>query len=176
MSKYVAFLRAVNVGKRIVKMETLRRQLGEAGFKNVQTYIQSGNVMFESGSNNAAALARKIEALLLSNYGFEVPVVIRSVPELETVVAQTPFPGIVPDKTLQVYVTFLSRDAGPEAAKIVASLQSEAETLHIKGLTVYTLINKKLEEKPLDIVVRLEKKLGVPCTTRNWATVNKMIW
>ena len=176
MSKYVEFLRAVNVGKRTVKMETLRQQLGEAGFKNVQTYIQSGNVMFESGSSNAAALSRKIEALLLKNYGFEVPVVIRSVAELETIVAQTPFPGIIPDKALQVYLTFLSKDAGPGAAKVVASLQSEAETLHIKGLTVYTLINKALELKPLDVVVRLEKKLGVPCTTRNWATVNKMIW
>lgn len=116
MTRYVAFLRAVNVGKRTVKMEDLRRQLDTAGFKNVTTYIQSGNVMFESG------------------------------------------------------------DAGAHAAPVIASLQSAAETLHMKGREVYTLIQKNLEAKPLGVIARLEKKLGLPCTTRNWATVNKVIW
>ncbi|WP_142683953.1 DUF1697 domain-containing protein [Chitinophaga polysaccharea] len=68
MTRYVAFLRAVNVGKRIVKMEHLRQLLDAAGFKNVTTYIQSGNVMFASRSNNAAALSEKIEKLLLATY------------------------------------------------------------------------------------------------------------
>ncbi|MBS0031333.1 DUF1697 domain-containing protein [Chitinophaga sp. 22321] len=176
MTKYVAFLRAVNVGKRIVKMEDLRQQLGEAGFKNVKTYIQSGNVMFESGSTHVAALATKIEKLLLKNYGFEVPAIIRSVPELELVVKHTPFPGVTPDKSLQVYVSFLSAPAGPHAAGVIAALQSPAETLHMKGCEVYTMIRKDLETKPLDVVAQLERKLGIPCTTRNWATVNKVIW
>ncbi|MEZ2443835.1 DUF1697 domain-containing protein [Chitinophaga sp. RCC_12] len=176
MARYVAFLRAVNVGKRTVKMEDLRRQLDTAGFKNVSTYIQSGNVMFESGSNNAAALSAKIEKLLFTTYGFEVPTIIRSVPELENVVKHTPFPGVMPDKTTQVYITFLSADAGAHAASVIASLQSAAETLHMKGREVYTLIRKDLETKPLDVITRLEKKLGLPCTTRNWATVNKVIW
>lgn len=176
MTKYVAFLRAVNVGKRIVKMEALRQQLGDAGFKNVTTYIQSGNVMFESGSNNAATLAGKIEKLLLKHYGFEVPAIIRSVAALEAVIKNTPFPGIVPDKSIQLYVTFLSGPVGPHAAGVIAALQSSAETLHMQNGEVYTLIKKDLEAKPLDVIARLEKKLGVPCTTRNWATVNKVIW
>ncbi len=176
MTRYVAFLRAVNVGKRTVKMEHLRQQLEAAGFQQVKTYIQSGNVMFASGSNNAAALSTKMEKLLLTNYGFEVPTIIRSVAELQQVVADTPFPGITPDKSTQVYITFLSGEAGPHAAAVIASLQSAAETLHMKGKEVYTLIRKDLELKPLDVVARLEKKLGIPCTTRNWATVNKVIW
>ncbi|MBO9729437.1 MAG: DUF1697 domain-containing protein [Chitinophaga sp.] len=176
MAKYVAFLRAVNVGKRTVKMETLRQQLEAAGFKKVSTYIQSGNVMFESGSNNAAALAKKIEKLLLENYGFEVPTIIRSVAQLEAVVANTPFPEIVPDKQVQVYVSFLSVPAGAHAAGVIASLQSAAETLHMTDTEVYTMIKKDLVPKGLDVISQLEKKLGVPCTTRNWATVNKVIW
>ena len=176
MTKYVAFLRAVNVGKRTVKMENLRQQLDEAGFKNVKTYIQSGNVMFESGSSNVAALATKIEKMLLKNYGFEVPTIIRSVPALEAVVKHTPFPGVVPDKSLQIYVSFLSGPVGPHAAGVIAALQSPAETLHMSGSEVYTMIRKDLETKALDVVAQLEKKLGVPCTTRNWATVNKVIW
>ncbi|HWV64337.1 DUF1697 domain-containing protein, partial [Chitinophaga sp.] len=99
MTRYVAFLRAVNVGKRIVKMEHLRQLLETAGFKNVSTYIQSGNVLFASRSNNVAALTEKIEQLLRATYGFEVPTIIRQVSELESVVKNTPFPGVVPDKT-----------------------------------------------------------------------------
>lgn len=176
MTRYVAFLRAVNVGKRTVKMEHLRQLLDTAGFKNVTTYIQSGNVMFASRSNNAAALSEKIEQLLLTTYGFEVPTIIRQVSELESVVKNTPFPGVVPDKTTQVYITFLSGNAGPHAPQVIASLQSAAETLHMQNREVYTLIRKNLELKPLDVIARLEKKLGIPCTTRNWATVNKVIW
>ncbi|MET3875869.1 DUF1697 domain-containing protein [Chitinophaga sp. OAE865] len=176
MTRYVAFLRAVNVGKRIVKMEHLRQLLDAAGFKNITTYIQSGNVMFASRSNNAAALSEKIEKLLLATYGFEVPAIIRQVSELENVIKNTPFPGVVPDKTTQVYITFLSGNAGPHAPGVIASLQSAAETLHMNNREVYTLIRKNLEIKPLDVIARLEKKLGIPCTTRNWATVNKVIW
>jgi len=176
MTRYVAFLRAVNVGKRIVKMEHLRQLLDTAGFNNVSTYIQSGNVMFASRSNNVTTLSEKIEKLLLTTYGFEVPTIIRQVSELENVVKNTPFPGVVPDKTTQVYITFLSGDAGPHAPQVIASLQSAAETLHMNNREVYTLIRKNLELKPLDIIARLEKKLGIPCTTRNWATVNKVIW
>ena len=82
MTRYVAFLRAVNVGKRIIKMEELRQQLITAGYKNVSTYIQSGNIMF-TASGQATTLSRKMEQLLLRTYGFEVPVIIRSVTELE---------------------------------------------------------------------------------------------
>ena len=176
MTRYVAFLRAVNVGKRIVKMEHLRQLLDTAGFNNVSTYIQSGNIMFASRSNNVTALSEKIEKLLLTTYGFEVPTIIRQVSELENVVKNTPFPGVVPDKTTQVYITFLSGDAGLHAPQVIASLQSAAETLHMNNREVYTLIRKNLELKPLDVIARLEKKLGIPCTTRNWATVNKVIW
>ncbi|HEY8956351.1 DUF1697 domain-containing protein [Chitinophaga sp.] len=176
MTRYVAFLRAVNVGKRIVKMEHLRQLMDTAGFNNVSTYIQSGNIMFASRSNNVTALSEKIEKLLLTTYGFEVPTIIRQVSELENVVKNTPFPGVVPDKTTQVYITFLSGDAGPHAPQVIASLQSAAETLHMNNREVYTLIRKNLELKPLDVIARLEKKLGIPCTTRNWATVNKVIW
>lgn len=176
MTKYVAFLRAVNVGKRTVKMEGLRQLLDTAGFKNVTTYIQSGNVMFASGSGNAASLSDKIEKLLLKNYGFEVPTIIRSVAALEAVVKQTPFTGIVPDKSIQVYISFLSGPVGPHAPQVIASLQSAAETLHMTDTEVYTLIKKDLVPKGLDTIAQLEKKLGIPCTTRNWATVNKVIW
>lgn len=176
MTRYVAFLRAVNVGKRIVKMEHLRQLMDTAGFNNVSTYIQSGNIMFASRSNNVTALSEKIEKLLLTTYGFEVPTIIRQVSELENVVKNTPFPGVVPDKATQVYITFLSGDAGPHAPQVIASLQSAAETLHMNNREVYTLIRKNLELKPLDVIAKLEKKLGIPCTTRNWATVNKVIW
>ncbi|MFY0252521.1 DUF1697 domain-containing protein [Chitinophaga sp. 30R24] len=175
MTKYVAFLRAVNVGKRTIKMEDLRQQLETAGFKEVTTYIQSGNVMFSSANSNDTTLAHKIEKLLQAAYGFEVPTIIRSVSALETVVQQSPFPGVIPDKERQIYITFLSTPTS-QAEKVISELQSNAETLYLGKREVYTMINKKLEKKPLDVIIKLEKKLGIPCTTRNWATVNKVIW
>ena len=113
---------------------------------------------------------------MLKNYGFEIPTIIRSVTALEAVVKHTPFPGIVPDKSLQVYVSFLSGPVGPHGPAVIASLQSAAETLHMTDTEVYTLVKKDLVPKGLDIIAQLEKKLGIPCTTRNWATVNKVIW
>jgi uncharacterized protein (DUF1697 family) len=176
MTKYVAFLRAINVGgNRVVKMEDLRQLLTAAGFKNVATYIQSGNVMFESGSTNTAALTEKIEKLLHKTYGFEVPTIIRSVAAITAIIKQNPFPGIIPDKEVQIYVALLARTAGADAAKIIASLQTEAETLHITANEVYCLVRKNLVPKPPGAIMLLEKKLGIPCTVRNWATMNKVI-
>ncbi|MCW3463053.1 DUF1697 domain-containing protein [Chitinophaga nivalis] len=175
MPRYIAFLRAINVGgNRIIKMEHLRTAMTDAGFKGIATYIQSGNVLFDSTSTNVASLTKKLEKLLHTTYGFEVPVMLRTVAEMTTVIAQTPFPGIVPDKTLQIYVMFLSQTPPENAAALVASFQSPATTIHLMDREIYFLVRKELVQGPLD-VSQLDKKLGIPGTVRNWATVNKVI-
>src|SRR5688572_28723471 len=104
MARYVAFLRAINVGGRYVKMEVLKRHFDEMGFTGVSTFIASGNVIFETRARDAAALERKIEAGLKKGLGYEVATFLRTPRELAVVVAHEPFPG---SPEAESYVAFL---------------------------------------------------------------------
>ena len=85
MPKYIAFLRAINVGGHTVKMDQLREVFEQCGFKNVETFIASGNVIFDSTSKNPKALEKKIEAALLKAFGYEVHTFLRTPGELTAV-------------------------------------------------------------------------------------------
>ncbi|QJB35089.1 DUF1697 domain-containing protein [Chitinophaga oryzae] len=172
MTRYVAFLRAVNVGGRQVKMEVLRALFEQAGFKNVKTYIQSGNVIFDA-AGKGAALEPEIERLLAKNLGFEVPACIRSVADLQAVLNNNPYPGIVPDKDLQIYIAFLQTLPGDKAAAVLETMQSDIETYRMNGKEVYVLMKKNMGAPPFSNNY-LEKKLGLVATTRNLATVQKV--
>src|SRR5687768_17634428 len=92
MPKYVAFLRAINVGGHTVKMDHLRSLFAALGFANVETFIASGNVIFDSPSKTPAALERKIEKHLFDSFGYKAATFIRTVNELTEVVSHQPFP------------------------------------------------------------------------------------
>lgn len=173
MTRYVAFLRAVNVGGRQVKMEVLRGLFEQAGLKNVKTYIQSGNVLFDSGSSGAA-LESKIERMLEKSLGFDVPTCIRSAAEIQAVLNNNPYPGIVPDKDLQIYIAFLQTLPRKEAAAILETMQNDIETYRMNGREVYVLMKKNVGAPPFSNNY-LEKKLGLVATTRNLATVTKIL-
>ncbi|HVI48089.1 MAG TPA: DUF1697 domain-containing protein [Chitinophaga sp.] len=174
MAKYVAFLRAVNVGGRTVKMDVLKELFIKAGFKQVKTYIQSGNVIFESGAGDTPAMEAKIEKLLLQELGFEVPTCIRSFGEMADVVKNNPFNDTPPDDEVQVYIAFLRTIPGPDTPKILQTLNNAAETYHLSGKDIYIKTIKNLMQKPFSNV-NLEKKTGVISTTRNLATATKVI-
>src|SRR5437773_6771078 len=92
MTRYVAFLRGINVGgRKLIKMEALALMFRSAGLKNVRTHIASGNVIFASASANKAALTRKIEKALARELGYEVPVILRTLAELESLARRNPF-------------------------------------------------------------------------------------
>src|SRR5687768_15562390 len=93
MIRYIAFLRAINVGGHIVKMDHLRELFAAVGASNVETFIASGNVIFEAKDENAQALEKKIERHLRKALGYEVATFLRSVPELATVARYEPFPA-----------------------------------------------------------------------------------
>src|SRR2546427_12004340 len=95
MTSYVAFLRAINVaGQKLIKMKDLARIFAAAGCKNVQTYIQSGNVIFDSKSTNAAALSKKIERTLQQALGYEGTIILRTLAEVEALVRHNPYKKI----------------------------------------------------------------------------------
>ena len=91
--RYIAFLRAVNVGGRKVEMAKLRKAVEDAGFEEVATYIASGNLFFDSSLRSKAKIVDALEAAMRDGFGFEVPVALRTVPELEAVVDSNPFEG-----------------------------------------------------------------------------------
>src|SRR6267142_2212313 len=93
MPKYVAFLRAINVGGHVVKMDQLRSSFTELGFANVETFIASGNVIFDSKSKNTQALERKIEKHLQAVLGYAVATFVRSIAEVGEIADYKPFAG-----------------------------------------------------------------------------------
>jgi uncharacterized protein (DUF1697 family) len=103
MPKYVAFLRAINVGGHIVKMDHLRRLFGSLGFSNVETFIASGNVIFDSTSKSSRSLEKKIETCLLQSLGYEVTTFVRSVPEVVNISVYKPFQ----DSELAVHTLYI---------------------------------------------------------------------
>src|SRR5688572_13292534 len=107
--RYVAFLRAINVGGHTVRMEALRRHFESIGATNVETFIASGNVIFETARGNADALERAIEDHLRMALGFPVGTFLRTIPELAAVAAHAPFPESELAKGATMYVAFLKK-------------------------------------------------------------------
>src|SRR5437879_1597238 len=92
MPTYIAMLRGINVsGHKMVKMETLRSSFGALKLSNVQTYVQSGNVIFGCGDGSVAVLSEKIERRILRDFGFTVPIFLRTAKELEEIIRDNPF-------------------------------------------------------------------------------------
>src|SRR6187399_408069 len=105
MQTYIALLRGINVsGHKKIKMPDLKAMFEALGFTNVHTYIQSGNVVFESKS--ATGLESKISAKILEQFGFEVSVICRTAKEMEQVITRNPYAGMVGFEAEKLYVTF----------------------------------------------------------------------
>ena len=174
MNRYIAFLRAVNVGGRVVKMEEIRRILSTNEFQNVTTYIQSGNVIFDSAEKKVANITEKIETTLSESLGYKVSVVIRTIPEIANIIKDNPFGE--PSATEQLYVSFLSDvPDGKNVTILSASLATQGEKIEVINKEAYILCEKGTYGNSIFSNNFLEKKLKVIATTRNWATVNKMM-
>ena len=108
MIKHIAFLRAINVGgKKLIKMDELKKRFETLGFKNVRTYIQSGNVIFQSPTSDQNALAKKIENLLQKNLSSDVLVFLRTVEELNAIVKFDPYQKQKFKLETKLYITFI---------------------------------------------------------------------
>lgn len=175
MASYVAMLRGVNVsGHRPLPMAQLRAALTPLGFTNVKTYLQSGNVVFDTDKSSADALAARIQGLITKKFGFTVPVLIRTSDEIAKVVAQNPF---LPDPKVDplfLHVTFLA-DVPPKSAHhLLKPLAAECERWHIAGRDVFLYCPNGYGRTGLSNTA-IEKKLGIAATTRNWKSVNALL-
>ncbi|MEZ5015499.1 MAG: DUF1697 domain-containing protein [Flavipsychrobacter sp.] len=175
MAKYIAFFRAINVsGSRIIKMELLRETISSMGFKNIATYIQSGNLYFETRTSKNETLAKKIEKHLLEQLNFEVEVIVRSMEELKKTDQQDPYQHIEVDKTVAVYTNFLSAMPEKEQIELLYSYNNDIEECKIIGQELYYLCYKNKGKTKMTNKL-IESKLKVFATSRNRNTVRKLI-
>ncbi len=172
MTIHVAFLRGINVGgRKVIKMDNLKAIFESLQFQNVKTYIQSGNVIFETAEDSVAVLQNKIESKLEEVLGYTVTAIIRTASELDEVIQRNPFAGTVDDGML--YVTFLSKEPSAEEIDRLASHKSDVDDFRLLNREVY-LVCRKGYGRSVFSNSFLENKLGVLATTRNWQTVNRI--
>lgn len=175
MNRYIAFLRAINVGGyRKVKMQDLRDMFENMGFENVQTYIQSGNVLFDSGESDPKVLSQSIEKKIESKFGHDVPVMIRTPNDLKKLINENPFDGENEDP-FKLYITFFLEEPSSDKQKELKNLSSDIEKFDFIDGDLFSLIDKKTDQKVNFSNGYVEKIIGIPGTGRNWRTVNKMV-
>ncbi len=175
METIIAILRGINVsGKNKIPMAELKALYEKAGFKNVATYIQSGNVVFSSSEKASKDLEEKIQQLVFKKWKYSVPVIVRSAEELQTVVDRNPFLKMKGIDLEKLHVTFLAENPTKENLdKIKAYIYSPDEFI-IDGREVYLSCpggygNTKLSN------TFFENKLKATATTRNLRTVNELL-
>jgi uncharacterized protein (DUF1697 family) len=175
MHTYIAFLRGINVGgNKIIKMALLKDLLEKLGFGKVVTYIQSGNAVFQSQSEDAADLAAQITAAIKATFGFEVIVFLKSLPELKKIMALNPYADTPLQPEERIYFTLLSgQPLGEKWAAMVqknesideVTLQDDVAYLYCRGRYNVTLFSNSF----------FEKQLKLSATTRNLETMAKMV-
>jgi uncharacterized protein (DUF1697 family) len=174
MTRYVAFLRAINVGGHIVKMDHLRGLFAALEASNVETFIASGNVIFETEEKDAQALEKKIEDHLRKALGYEVATFLRSVQELAAVARYEPFPAAeLETEGNTLYVGFLPAPPDDKARQGLLALRTEVDEFHVHEREIYWLCRKKLSESKVSGAM-IEKRAGMPATLRNSTTVRKI--
>ena len=173
MARHVVLLRGINLGPRNrVAMPALREALEEAGFENVRTHLQSGNVVLES-SAKPEAVVREVERVISERFGLEIAVVVRTRAQLAAVVKRNPL-GRVATEPKRYQVSFLSEKLPAKVVRELEAVAAPGEQVVAAGREVYawhpdTIARSKLWAKLAG------KDLGVTATARNWATVEALL-
>ncbi|WCB94720.1 hypothetical protein DSM104299_03459 [Baekduia alba] len=169
MARQIALLRGVNVGAKKVAMAKLREIFAELGFTDVKTYVNSGNVVF----SGRKASVKKIEAAIAAEFGFDVPVVIRTRDELAAVAEANPLAQVATNASR--YLVLFSGGGAIDAAKAEGVTVGKGEAYEIVGREAYLWLPDGIHASPL-VKGLTEKRLGVaPLTGRNWRTVEKLL-
>jgi uncharacterized protein (DUF1697 family) len=174
MSRYVAFLRGMNLGGRRIKNEELRRHFEEMGFEEVATFRASGNVIFSAPGRQAEGkLAVRVEAELDERLGYDVPVFLRSIEEVAAIAARRPFDAKRVEKSKgKLQISLLKKKPSAAAKKKVLALASDEDLLAIEGRELYWLPSGGLLESDLDLRA-IEALVGAD-TRRTMGTIEQI--
>ena len=173
MIRYIAFLRAINVGGHTVKMEHLRQLFESLDLSNIETFIASGNVVFEAKSKDAKSLEKKIEVRLQEELGYEVATFIRTEAELAEIANYKPFRQADLNAAAAFNIGFLTEPLDDRSKQKLMALRTEIDDFHVHGREIYWLCQRKQSESTFSNAV-LEKALGIKSTLRGVNTIRKM--
>ena len=172
MARHVLLLRGINLGpSRRVPMAELRALLTDAGYGNVATYVQSGNIVLDSAAK-PAELESSVATLIRDRFGFDVPVCARSASQLAKVLAHDPIPGAAEDPK-RYQVTFLAERAPAAAVRKLEQLALDSERVAAHGRELYTFHPDGIARSKLAKALTA-KELGIAATARNWTTVRTL--
>src|SRR6266550_2909006 len=174
MNVMICLLRGVNLaGHKKVPMEVLRNLCTGLKHCDVQTYVQSGNVVFRTRERDPLVVAKKLEKAIEKQFGFRSDVFVRTPSELKDVIARNPFAkrsGIEPGKLL---VTFLAAAPAPEIRDAILRIKTSPEEVHLSGRELYVYYSDGMGRSKLPAV--LDRSLRKAGTGRNWNTVTKLL-
>jgi uncharacterized protein (DUF1697 family) len=172
MPRYVAFLRGINVGGRVVKKEQLIEAFTKLGFWNIITVKQSGNVIFEASDASVEEMKGKIEGCLTATLGYEVPVFLRTILQLQALVQADPFKGQSSEGS-SFLITFLTAPADFRSPLPITIPKSTAQLIKAMGTEVYSVTHGGGEGALPNPFV--EKQLKTKATTRNLSIVKEIV-
>jgi len=175
MTKRIAILRGINVGgKRKILMVDLKKILSKLGFEDMQTYIQSGNVIFNSTrKHDDLEFANEIEQSISNKYGFDVPVIVKTENKLNEAISSNPFFKKKDADIERLHLTFLKEIPEKEKLENIKSYDYSPDKFEINGNNVFVYCSGKYSDSKLTNKF-FESKLKVSATTRNWKTVLKL--
>jgi uncharacterized protein (DUF1697 family) len=171
MPKYVAFLKAINVGGHVVKMDTLRELFSALKFSNVETFIASGNVIFETKSTADQKLEQKIERHLQKALGYEVATFVRSIEEIQAISVYQPFSSEMLKTAHAVHVGLMRSALSAADLQQAKSCASDADDFHVSGREVYWLC--RISTADSKFPKQFEKVAG-PATYRSVKTMIRL--
>jgi uncharacterized protein (DUF1697 family) len=171
MPIYIALLRGINVGgNKKVSMPLLKQMFESMGFSQVQTYINSGNVLFES-ADEPDGLAGRIEREIETAFGFPVAVMIRSSADLEGIIGSHPFAEHGSPEEVNLHIGFLSETPSEDRLNRILPYVTDDDQFRLVGREMYVMFRAGVRDSKLGNNLQ---KLGVPVTLRNWNTTNKL--
>jgi len=174
MTKYISFLKAINVGGHTVKMDYLKKLFEKMGFENVETFIASGNVIFETKSKTVDAIKKKIETELEKTLGYKVRTFIRKIDELNAVLEYKAFKDSdLNNENNTLYIGFLDSTPSKENQNKAKAMQDFANEFHFNKSELYWLCRKNFSDSGIT-GKSLEKALGMEVTVRNSTTIRKI--
>lgn len=173
MPRYVAFLRAINVGGRTVQMTALRDLFLSFGFSGVETFIASGNVIFDAKSTAAPAIERKIEDGLAGALGYEVAAFVRTIEEVAAAASHEAFTPEEAAGGAAFNIAFTKPALSEPARKALAALGTGVDRFQVHGSEVYWLCQVRQSDSKFTNAV-LEKVAGVRSTIRTLGTIQKI--
>ena len=173
--KYIALLRGINVsGKNLIKMDPLKFSLEKLNFKNIKTYIQSGNIVFESEEKDVSELGNQIRKIILTDFSCEVPVMVIESAEFKEIVTQNPFAIQENRDSKFIHLTFLIEQIETSKTSLILEKCAENEELVFGKRIVYLYLPSGYGNTKLSNTF-IEKKLKNLATTRNWNTCLELL-